>query len=157
MIPFVVVFGSVKRDRLLKTNQAVTINSDSIKVSDDSSQVVDSLVKKDKIIAYYFHSKHECSSCKKIMDYTHEAIYSAFGNELKKGILQWQPIYVDEPSNRHYVEDYKLYTKSVVLSKIESGKEVKWKNLSMVWQLLRNKEKFEQYIQKEVRSYLEGN
>ena len=49
-----------------------------------------------------------------------------------------------------------LYTKSVVLSLVKDGQEVKFKNLEQVWQLLRNKDKFYQYIKNETQGFLDG-
>jgi len=53
------------------------------------------------------------------------------------------------------VQDYQLYTKSVVLSLVKDGKEVKFKNLDKVWQLLRNKDKFYKYIKEETTNFLD--
>jgi acetone carboxylase gamma subunit len=49
-----------------------------------------------------------------------------------------------------------LYTKSVVLSLVKAGKEVKWKNLDKVWHLLRDKDKFYQYIKTKVQKFLDS-
>ncbi|MBK6403606.1 MAG: hypothetical protein IPF66_00370 [Holophagales bacterium] len=53
------------------------------------------------------------------------------------------------------MKDYRLYTKSVVVSEVKDGKEVRWKNLDQVWQLLGSPDAFQEYVEREVRSYLE--
>ena len=73
---------------------------------------------------------------------------------MKSGKLEWIVLNTDEPENRHYLDDYQLYTKSLVLSKIEDGKETDWENLEKVWQLLGDKDDFIQYVQTEVKSFL---
>ena len=61
----------------------------------------------------------------------------------------------DEPANAHHVKDYGLFTKSVVVSEVQAGREVRWKNLDEVWPLLRDPEAFQDYVEREVRAYLE--
>ena len=61
----------------------------------------------------------------------------------------------EKKENKHFVNDYQLYTKSVVLSLVRDGKEMKFKNLEKVWQLLRNKDKFYKYIKEETQGFLD--
>ena len=84
------------------------------------------------------------------------AVESGFENELKNGLLEIKVVNVEESGNQHYAKDYKLYTKSVILSDTEKDKELRWKNLDKVWQLLRDDQKFIKYIQDEVKEYLKG-
>jgi len=127
-------------------------------VSDSSAINVDSTGNKKsseithKVIAYYFHGTKRCGSCKRLEAYSQEAIESGFAEELKTGKMEWFIINTDKPENRHYTKDYQLYT---VISSIENGKQTKWKNLDKIWQLLRNKEDFIRYVQKETRTFLE--
>jgi hypothetical protein len=110
-----------------------------------------------KVVAYYFHTTYRCSSCKKIEAYSREAIESGFAKELKEGKLQWCVVNVDERTNRHFIQDYQLFSKSLVLVKMKDGKQAEWKNLMKVWQLLGNREAFLRYVQVELRSYLEAS
>lgn len=104
-----------------------------------------------KIIAYYFHGTRRCPSCKKIEAYSQEAVQTGFGEDLKSGKMEWRVVNTDDSPNEHYMKDYQLYTKSLVLSHIEGGKETQWKNLEKVWELLGDKEAFVKYVQDEVR------
>jgi len=108
-------------------------------------------------VAYYFHTTYRCSSCKKIEAYSREAIESGFAEELKEGKLQWCVVNVDDRANRHFIQDYQLFSKSLILTKMKDGKQAEWKNLMKVWQLLGDKESFVRYVQAEVRSYLEAS
>jgi hypothetical protein len=62
-----------------------------------------------------FHSTSRCTTCRTIERYSKEAIDKYFVDELKNGILEFKPVNVDEPENRHYIQDYQLYTRSLVL------------------------------------------
>lgn len=106
------------------------------------------------IIVYYFHSDFRCLSCHRIEQYTKEAVEMYFSSELDAGKLIFKPLSIDKKENRHFINDYQLYTKSVILSMIKNGKEIKHDNLSEVWNYLRNKESFFNYIKDEVNKYL---
>ncbi len=132
----------------ITTGKMAADSSGKIAAEDDSTQT-------DKIIAYYFYGNRRCASCKKIEAYSKAAIEEGFADELKNGTVEFIPINTDEKENKHYTKDYKLYTKSLIVSKIENGKEAKWKNLTGVWQLLNTEKGFKKYVQAEIGKYLE--
>ena len=107
-----------------------------------------------KVIAYYFHGTFRCTTCRTIEEYSHDAIQTYFAKELGNGKLEFRPVNVDEPENKHFIQDYQLVTRSLVLSLVSDGKEKKWKNLPEVWKLVRDKEKFYQYVKDEVERYV---
>jgi hypothetical protein len=106
------------------------------------------------VIAYYFHTNTRCSTCVKIEQYSHEAIEQGFPNELKNGTLEMRVVNYEQPENRHFIQDYKLVSKSLVLVNTVDGKQTKWTNLKLVWQLTGHKDAFLNYVRKEVRGYL---
>jgi hypothetical protein len=107
-----------------------------------------------RVTAYYFHTTQRCATCKAIEARSREAIEGAFAAELADGRLAWKVVNVEEQGNEHFVKDYALYTKSVVLVDEVRGREPRWKNLEKVWQLVRDKAAFQRYIQAETRAYL---
>lgn len=107
-----------------------------------------------KVIAYYFYGNVRCPSCKKIEAYSQEAIQGGFAAPLKDGRLEWRPINVDEPGNEHFLKDFQIYTKSLVIVDTINGKQKQWKNLPKVWELLYNKDGFIKYVRDEVNTYL---
>ncbi len=109
-----------------------------------------------KVVAYYFHGNVRCVTCRKIEAYTGEAIDSGFAAELKSGLLEWHAINTDSSQNEHYLEDYQLFTKSVILSDLHHGKQTRWKNLDKIWTLTGNKSDFMKYIRDEVRIMLDS-
>lgn len=111
---------------------------------------------KTKIIAYYFHGTYRCPSCKTIEEWSHDAIKNSFQEELKNGRLVWKALNIEDVQHRHFIKDYNLYTKSLIISEMNGEKEIRWKNLDKVWQLLRNQEKFFSYVASEVKKYLEN-
>jgi hypothetical protein len=109
---------------------------------------------KSMVIAYYFHGTFRCATCRTIEQYSHDAIQQYFSKELGNGALEFRPIDVEESENRHYIQDYQLFSKALVLSLVTDGKEMKSKNLTDVWKHVRDKEKFFQYVKNEVEGFL---
>lgn len=110
-----------------------------------------------KVIAYYFHTNTRCSTCIKIEQFSKEAIEQGFPGELKNGTLEMRIVNYESPENRHFMQDYKLVSKSLVLVNLVDGKQTKWTNLKLVWQLTGHKDAFLNYVRKEVRSYLSNS
>jgi len=109
-----------------------------------------------KVIAYYFYGNVRCPSCKKIEAYSHEAIQGGFAAPLKDGRLEWRPINVEESGNEHFLKDFQIYTKSLVIVDLIDGKQKQWKNLPKVWELLYDKDGFIKYVRDEINAYLTG-
>ena len=109
--------------------------------------------KKDNyVIVYYFHGNMRCRNCIAFEQYTKEALDKFFAEKMKEGKLIYKVVNVDDNENEHFVSDYSLTTKSVVLVQLAAGKEVKWKNLDEIWKLVANKELFINYIKSEINS-----
>lgn len=107
-------------------------------------------------IAYYFHGNARCQSCYKIETYTFETMKNKFAKELAEGTIVWEVVNVEQGMNQHFISEYALSTKSVVLSEVEKGKEVRWKNLDKIWELLGNQTEFQGYIENEVKDFLKA-
>ena len=114
----------------------------------------DSVQTQDGVIAYYFHTTYRCVSCRKIEAYSKLAIETAFASDLASGRLQWRMVNIEDTGNEHFVQDYQLFTKSLVLSERRAGREVRWKNLPKVWELLNSEPAFVDYVQTETRAFL---
>jgi len=86
--------------------------------------------------------------------YSKEAIEKNFKDALASGNLEFKAVNVEDRGNEHFVNDYKLYTKSLILSLVKDDKEVKSKNLNKIWELARNKQKFIEYVTAEVNALM---
>ena len=111
---------------------------------------------REKVIVYYFHGTYRCPSCTKIEKWSYEAIKDSFPKALKEDRLLWKPVNVDKPENRHFIKEYSLSTKSLIITEVKGDKQTKWKNLDKVWRLLRDQEKFFAYVTQEVRNYMDN-
>ena len=107
-----------------------------------------------KVIAYYFHGDKRCRTCFMIETFTGEAIKEGFPRQLESGKLELRIVNVDEPGNGHFIGNYKLTTKSVIIAEYRDGVEERWKNLNLVWEYVNDKESFLDYIRRETEGYL---
>ena len=107
-----------------------------------------------KIVVYYFYGQFRCHSCMRIEELTRKAVQKEFQKELASGAMVFQPVNIDVPGNEHFIEDYKLATRSVILSKMVNGKQMSWKNLPMVWNYLDDENAFIEYVQTEVKNFM---
>jgi hypothetical protein len=107
-----------------------------------------------QVIAYYFHTDYRCSTCRTIEAYSEEAITAGFEKELAAGALEWRVVNMDKPENKHFVQDFQLVTKSLVLVEEVSGKVVRFENLEKVWLLTRDKDAFLDYVRGATREIL---
>ncbi|MDD2689546.1 MAG: nitrophenyl compound nitroreductase subunit ArsF family protein, partial [Candidatus Omnitrophica bacterium] len=106
------------------------------------------------VTAYYFHGNFRCYTCHTMEQYSKEAIQENFKDALSSGKLEFKVVNTDERGNEHYVNDYQLYTKSLVLSLLKDGKEIKSKNLTKIWEYVRDKQRFLEYVSEEVNNFL---
>jgi hypothetical protein len=108
----------------------------------------------DIVIVYYFHGDKRCRTCLSIEAYTKESIESSFPEQLESGELELRIVNVDEPENEHFIHDYGLTTKSVILADYRGGAQERWKNLGMIWEYVRDKETFIGYVRRETEEFL---
>ena len=111
---------------------------------------------KPKFVAYYFHAAFRCPTCRKIEQLSAESINSSFSSELKSGNLEFRRVNVEEPQNRHFVSDFKLYTKSLVIVRYSGDKVEQHKNLTRVWELVQSPQQFRDYVRAEIGKFMEG-
>ena len=107
-----------------------------------------------RVTAYYFHGCFRCPTCHKREQYAKEALETHFKGALDSGKLIFKIVNVEDKGNEHYMNDYQLYTKSLVLSLAKNGKEIRSKNLDKIWEYVGNKDRYENYVRDEVAAFL---
>lgn len=94
---------------------------------------------------YYFMTDYKCSTCNKIEKYTNEAL-----SEIDYKNIDFQIVNINEKENKHFITDFNLYTKSVVLFKNDGTS----KNLDKIWNYLNDKIKFKDYLKMEIVNFI---
>jgi len=71
-----------------------------------------------------------CPTCRRIEALAEEALRAGFAQALSRGVLEWHAVNVRLPQHRHYIYDYQLYAKSLIVARFRAGRQVEWKNLA---------------------------
>lgn len=119
----------------------------------DLSQSQATIIQK-KTIVYYFHGNMRCRTCNKIETYTKEVINVGFDGEIKDDLLEIRVVNTDKSENEHFIKDFQLTNRAVVLVRNNGDTLEKWKNLDRIWLLVRKKEVFQSYIRDELRAFM---
>ncbi len=109
---------------------------------------------KPKIDVLYFHATIRCHACLTIEEYTKNILNTRYQKELKDSTITIQSIDFLDEKNEHFQDEYQLETQTLILSKKVNGKEVKWKNLTKIWDYYYDFAKFEKYITEELNKFL---
>jgi hypothetical protein len=102
-------------------------------------------------IVYYFHATARCATCRVIEAWSHDAVAGRFAPDLETRRLEWRAVNVEEPANRHFIREFRLYTRSVVI--VDARDPKRFKVLDRVWQLVRDKAAFQRYVEQEIRAF----
>lgn len=106
-------------------------------------------------VVYYFHTDTRCSSCRTLETYTREAVAARLAAGHKGWEVEFRGVNLDEAGNEHFIRDYRLDSKSVVVQKFSGNKSLAWRKLDKVWRLLGDKDAFTDYVAEETRGFLD--
>lgn len=109
----------------------------------------------DGVLVYFIHGRAKCPTCDLILAHTRSALETAFPEETRSGHVRLVPVDVEKPGNEHFMEDFNLFTTSVVLYSSTGEGKARWTNLARAWELAENGESFKAYFVAEVRRFLE--
>ena len=103
------------------------------------------------VAVFYFHGNARCQTCRLIETSTQEAV-----NGITNSGVRWRAINVEEPGNEHFISDFRLTMKTVVIAEVRNGQIGQWEQMNEVWPLARSRAEFINYIQTGVRRHLEA-
>ena len=122
--------------------------------ADSARAVVSEKAEPGTVVVTYFHGDQRCATCMKLEAYSHEAVQEAFADELADSSIVWRTVNYDRKENERYIEDYGLYTKAVILTRVVGEEEVEWTNLNEIWDRVGDKEDYVAYVQDELMSFV---
>jgi len=109
------------------------------------------------VVVTYFTTDVRCDSCRTIERLSRQAIEAGFPDEVASGAVVFRVLNTDRPENRHFVDDYEIANKTVIVSHHENGTETEWTNRQDVWLLLDEPAEFFAYVREPVEHYLGRN
>lgn len=145
------VFGSLAiwANRQYQKSQAIDAASQAPPAAEELPQV-----EGDQVIMTYFISGTRCESCETIEALARETAEKDFPDALSNKSLVFRVIDTGDASRHHYIKDYQLTSKTVILSHRVQGKETEWSDMSKVWDLLDDGPAFHAYLGEQIQKYL---
>jgi hypothetical protein len=145
------VFGSLAiwANRQYQKSQAIDAASQAPPAAEELPQV-----EGDQVIMTYFISGTRCESCETIETLARETAEKDFPDALSNKSLVFRVIDTGDASRHHYIKDYQLTSKTVILSHRVQGKETEWSDMSKVWDLLDDGPAFHAYLGEQIQKYL---
>jgi hypothetical protein len=107
-----------------------------------------------QVVVYYFHRKFRCQSCEILESTLQSTIQVTYANHFGSGKLAMCVINVDDPENRHYLEQFQILSNSIVIVEKKSGVVLRYKNLESIWDISENRDAITQMLQTEVGEFL---
>jgi hypothetical protein len=99
----------------------------------------------DRLVAYYFHGNVRCPTCLKIEHLCRKNLATR---------LEFQTVNLDEEAHRHFVQDFQLESRTLVLARYQTGQPTRWKQLNEVWTLAHDEPAFAEYVARETDQFL---
>jgi len=145
----VVVFGSLGLYAMKKSSsQAVEATGGT------QTLATDSLTDSATVVVTYFTTDVRCDSCRTIESLSRKSIEDGFPSQLEAGAIVFRVLNTDQVENEHYVDQYELTNKTVIVSHQVDGKELEWTDRQDVWLLLDKPDEFSAYVREPVQLYL---
>lgn len=110
-----------------------------------------------KVVVTYFTTDVRCESCHTIERLSRQAIEEGFPAEIDNGSVVFRVLNTDRAANEHFLDDYEVANKTVIVSRQNLGKEAEWINRQDVWLLLEEPDAFLSYVREPVQQYLSKN
>jgi len=120
-------------------------------------QLAETSLPDDATVVTYFTTNARCPSCRKLEDLTRLTVEGRFPEQLASGGIVFRTINTDEAENLHFVEDYQLVSKTVVVSRRKGGEEIEWANLQDIWLKLTSPDELDAYVRSAIQEMLGRN
>jgi len=106
------------------------------------------------VIAYYFHRTIRCVACITIEVSAAAVIENSFQRQIADGRLMWMRINLDEEGGEEYERQFEVSGSALVIAQAGDGNQLRHKTLTKVWELLSKPQALSEYIEGEIKEYL---
>jgi hypothetical protein len=107
----------------------------------------------DKVVVYSVHMTFRCWECNQIEWLTKELLEKEFAEELTSGKIEYRS--VDYMQDDEFARRYNIASSTVVVTRLQDGKEVEFERLDEVWTKSRNRDEFMAYVKGAIQSQLQ--
>jgi thiol-disulfide isomerase/thioredoxin len=108
---------------------------------------------KDRVVVMYFHRTERCPTCLKMGSYSEEAVKKGLAKEIKAGKVAFHFIDFEDEKNERFTKAYKIEGPTLIVARVSEKKVAQYKSLDEMWTKVREKDKFIEYVQTNVKEY----
>jgi hypothetical protein len=108
---------------------------------------------KEYVWLIYFHRVPGCATCQLMSKYIYETVEKRFADDVKDKTIVLRYKNLDDPKNAELVKRFTIKSPMLVLVHIKDGKLVKAKHGDKIWSLAAEKNKFIEYVEKEIKTF----
>ena len=108
---------------------------------------------KEYVWIVYFHRVPGCDTCQLMSKYIYETVSKRFSDAVKEKRIVLRYRDFEEKKNADLVKRLGIKSPSLAIIQIKEGKMAKAKLADKIWTLAAEKEKFMDYVEKEIKSY----
>ena len=107
-----------------------------------------------QVIVYYFHRKFRCQSCEVLESTLQNTMQVTYADHFGAGRLAMCVVNLDDPVNRHYFEQFEIFSNSVVIVEKKEGNVLRFKTVESIWDVSEDRDAISQLLQTEVAGFL---
>ena len=110
----------------------------------------------DGVVVYYFHGNKRCQTCNKMETLAAEVIDDRFGKRQRDGSVVFRAVNLETDATRHFITDFELVNKAVVMVERSGGKDLAWRRLDAIWEKIGDDAEYSEYIAENLMACLEN-
>ena len=107
-----------------------------------------------QVVVYYFHRKFRCQSCEVLESTLQNTLQVSYADHFGTGRLAMCVVNLDDPVNRHYLDQFKIFSNSVVIVEKRGGKVLRFKTVESIWDVSEDGDAISHLLQTEVAGFL---
>jgi hypothetical protein len=107
-----------------------------------------------EVVVTFFTEAVPCKVTAKVEGLCRQAVEAAFATELKSGALVYRVLSTESPENEHYLDEYDIGSKALVVARQENGKDAEFVPCHDIWIMIEEPKELADYVQKPIRDYL---
>jgi hypothetical protein len=108
----------------------------------------------DRVLVMYFHRTERCPTCRRMGDYSMEAVRQGFAGQIRAGTVEFHFVDYENPRNAAVANGYRIAGPSLIVARIRNNKVTAYGNLDEIWTTVADKPAFFRYVQNNVTAFL---
>ena len=125
-------------------------------IGDQSEGTAIDTLPADGVVVYYFHGTKRCGTCNKMERLTAEVVSDRFSERRRDGSVAFRTVNLETDATRHFIADFELASKAVVMVERSGGKDLAWRRLDAIWEKIADDGAYSDYIAENLTACLEN-